>query len=214
MSRSIPSIHALFSCCALMACASESPQAPIGEWRGDEPHFSVHGLLNGEMLDFSIDGDAQGAQVWCEREYAAPIADGETDLSRATHTDTRIDGYVTIAGEERVFEIEFLRHPLQDDEPGTELTVVPRVDEELPGAHELWIEWEWATIEGEPLFEAAAQRGRFVLGEFTGTPGEGGVVVPAGEGLVGGYVEARWSVNESLTVSFTVPCMENSIEAY
>jgi hypothetical protein len=63
------------------------------------------------------------------------------------------------------------------------------------------------------LLEAAAQEGRFVLGQFTGSPGEGGVVIPEG-GHVGGYAEARWSVTDSLKISFSVLCKQSDVEEF
>jgi hypothetical protein len=200
--------------CLLFACTADSDPASLDGWMGDEPHFLVQGVLDGEEIDISIDGDADGERVWCEREYEVPLVDGAPDLASAKHIETTIAGSVMIDGEERAFEFELLSHALQDDEPGTELTIVPRVDGADPAADELWLEWEWATVDGDTLYEAAAQDGMLVREQFSGSPGEGGVIIPAGTGFVGGYAEARWSVNEHLKISFSVRCTENEVEEY
>jgi hypothetical protein len=204
------------ACSALIACEAGTDDGRTGSWNGEEAHLSVQGLLNGEKIDVSIEGDgaADGSLIWCERGYLAPTVDGTADLSQAVQSETTISGYATVAGEERFFELELLGHGLQADEPGTEFKVVPRVDDMEPAADEIWLEWEWTTLDGEDLLEAAAQKGTFVLGQFTGTPDEGGVVIPEGDGYVGGYAEARWSVNEKLTISFSVPCMVNDVEEF
>jgi len=213
------SASVLFVCVvhgALIACGGDSEHEPAGKWNGERPHFSIQGYLNGEELALSIEGDdvADGTSIWCEREYRAPLVDGEPDLSQAVHAETTIGGYATVEGEERSFELELLGHALQNDEPGTAVRIVPRVDDMEPESDQMWLEWEWTTIDGEDLLEAAAQEGSFVLHQFSGMPGEGGIVIPEGEGYVGGYAEARWSVDERLSISFTVLCTENEVEEF
>jgi hypothetical protein len=200
----------------LTGCPSDSEEGEGGlldGWQGEEPHFVVKGFLDGEDLDFAIKGDESGATVWCEREYRAPLVDGEPDLARAEHVETTIAGTVTIDGEERGFEFELLNHGLNNDEAGTDHTIVPRVDGEEIDEHDLWAEWEWSTIDGDTSYEAAAQEGTFVLKLVSGEPTEDNAVIPDGEGFVGGFVEARWSVDERLTISFNVLCTEHEVEA-
>jgi hypothetical protein len=203
--------------CGLLACAGSASE-PEGErgWQGEEPHFVLHGLLNGEQLDVRIDGAGaeSGESVWCEREYEVPLVDGAADLSQARHIETAITGFATVDGEERIFQLELKRHALQADAPGTRVVIVPRNDEVEPEENEVWFEWEWQTIDEEDLFEAAAQEGTFVLGAFTGEPGEGGVIIPEGEGIVGGSADVRWSVEEQLHLSFSVRCTSNDVEEY
>ena len=204
----------LTACCFLTACPAESEESVLEGWQGDEPHFVAKGFLNGKAVDFSIEGDDTGMSVWCEREYGAPLVDGEPDEAQAEHLETTIAGTVMIDGEELSFEFELLNHALQDEESGTALTIVPRVDGEEPGGDELWVEWEWATADGETLYEAAAQEGTLVHELSTGEPSEGSRVIADGEGFVGGFVEARWSVDEKLSVSFTVLCTEHEVEGF
>jgi hypothetical protein len=204
----------LLTGCFLTACPAEDTESSVAGWQGDEPHFVVKGFLDGEEVDFSIDDDATGLNVWCEREYGAPLVDGEPDVARAEHLETTIAGTVMINGEERSFELELLNHALQDEEPGTELNVIPRVDGTEPESDELWVEWEWADVEGETLFEAAAQEGMVVHELASGDTGEDSNVIPDGEGFVGGFIEARWSLDEKLTISFTVLCTEHEVEGF
>jgi hypothetical protein len=208
-----------FSCLAglaLVACGADTDDGVTGSWAGEEAHLSVHGLLNGEKIDISIDGEgaADGSLIWCERGYLAPTVDGSADLSQAVQNETTISGYATVGGEERFFELEFFGRGLHENEPGTEFTIVPRVDDVEPEGDEIWLEWEWTTLDGEDLLEAAAQKGTFVLGQFTGKPEKGSLVIPEGDGLVGGYAEARWSVNDKLSISFSAPCTVNDVEEF
>ena len=218
MTRRCPTpLFACLLCFAFVACGgSTDDDGATGSWNGEKAHLSVHGLLNGEKIDVSIDGDdaEDGTTIWCERAYLVPSVDGAVDLTQAVQAETTIAGYAKVGNEERFFELELMGHGLQADEPGTERTIVPRVDDIEPKAGEMWLEWEWTTLDGEDLLEAAAEKGTFVLGEFTGTPGAGGVVIPEGDGYIGGYAEARWSVDEHLSISFTVPCTVNDVEEF
>jgi hypothetical protein len=201
----------------LGACEStETAKDKPLSWQGAEPHFIARGHLNGEQIDIRIVGDdaEEGASVWCEREYEVPLVDGVADLTQARQIETSITGYATVDGEERIFQFEIKQHGLQDDRSGDSVTIIPRVDEVPPDADEAWLDWEWQTIDEEDLFESSAQEGEIVLEAFTGEPGEGGVIIPEGEGMVGATVQARWSVNESLSMSFSVPCTANDVEEY
>lgn len=210
--RGVLGIAVGLSACESTDTANDEPLT----WQGEEPHFVARGLLNGEQIDIRIDGDdaEDGASVWCEREYEVPLVDGVADLTQARQIETSITGYATVDGEERIFQLEIKQHGLQDDRSGDHVAIIPRVDEEAPGADEAWLDWEWQTIDEEDLFESSAQEGEIVLEAFTGEPGEGGVIIPEGEGIVGATLRARWSVDESLSLSFSVPCTANDIEEY
>ncbi len=75
-----------------------------------------------------------------------------------------------------------------------------------PASDEMWLEWEWHETTGATTYEAAAQTGEFVLGEFIGTPGTDGLVIPDGQGQIGGYAYARWSPTDELWISFSAAC--------
>jgi hypothetical protein len=197
---------------ALVGCASDKEQGSAPVWQGETPHLSIEGRLNGEDIAIEIDGDgaANGTRAWCAREYEAPLREDDSlDLTQATSTATEINGSASIGGEERTFELELRDHALHRDEVGASLAVVP--DDTEVAAGELQIEWEWH-IGDVDLFEASAQDGHVDLELFTGNPGSGGIVIPSGEGSVGGVIEARWSLDESLSVSFTLPCMATEVE--
>lgn len=210
---------AVVGLCSLgsVACKSdEDGSEETTSWEGDEPHFTARGFLNGEEIDIRIDGaDAEdGSSVWCEREYEVPLVDGAADVSMARHIETVVTGFATIGGQDRIFQLEIKQHALQDDQPGDSIAIVPRVDEVPPEEGEAWFDWEWQTADEEDLFEASAQEGEIVVGAFSGEPGEGGVIIPEGEGFVGASADARWSVDERLSISFTVLCTANDIEEF
>jgi hypothetical protein len=199
----------------VIGCGSSDEEKPPGAWEGTTPHFSAHGFMNGENVDIRITGDdaATGSEVYCGREYVAPRGtDGELDLTRARMSVADIVGNAIVGGEERSFELEIRNHSFGSDQLNLALTVVPRVDGVDPARGAAWLDWEWHGTDGEDIYEASAQDGSFEFKLLTGAPGEDGVVIPAGEGSVGGFVNARWSVNESLTVSFTVPCTVSDVE--
>jgi hypothetical protein len=212
--RPLTVLVACFVHSALAACGSDSMAAPSGSWKGEQPHLSIQGFLNGEDVAVSEDGDglADGTTAWCERKYQAPTVDGAADLANAKQTEVTIAGFATVGGQKRHFELELMGHALQYDKEGTRLTIVPRVDDVETKPGQMWLELEWSTLDGEDLLESAAHDGNFTLGLYSGAPGEGGVVIPEGDGHVGGYAEARWSLDEKLTISFSVLCTTNDVE--
>jgi len=200
---------------ALIACGDASQdEAPL-DWGGTTPHFVARGTINHENAGFDIRGSAasSGDSVWCGREYLAPRkSDGTFDLTRARHDATEIAGNIVVNGQERSFELEIRGHSMQAEKPGAKVKIVPRVDGTPPSADAAWADWEWHSKDGLDLYEGSAQDGTFELRLFSGTPGEGGIVIPSGEGSVGGILNARWSVSESLNISFTATCAETEVE--
>lgn len=215
MLRFLSAVPGCLVYCTLAACGGDSTADPVGRWLGDQPHLEMHGHLNGEDIAVSMAGVtmADGSAVWCEREYLVPTVNGAADLAQAMQSVVTVAGYADVAGEERYFELELRSHSLQTDAPDTVVDIVPRDEAHPPHASEMWFEMEWTSLDGEDLLEAAAQEGRFVLGQYTGSPGEGGVVIAEG-GHVGGYAEARWSLSDSLKVSFSVLCMLSEVEEF
>ncbi len=180
-------------------------------WQGSTPHFAAEGYLDGELLDLEIAGeDAKDVhRLSCEREYEVPIVDGAPDFSQAVVVEMKI--IAVFDATQRYLELEFKRHATDQDSPGDAVTVVPRVDGIDPAADEMWFEWEWHLLDGEDLYESAAQSGVFELGEFTGTPDSDGII-PEGEGTFGGYFSGQWSIDETINLSFTAVCDSNKIE--
>jgi hypothetical protein len=201
---------------ALTACGESAPDEGNAGWRGETPHVDVRGSINGESVAISLDGEAVASttSAWCGREYAAPtLESGELDFASARIATLEVGGYATVNGEERSFELELKEHPFVASEVGTRFSIVPRVDGVAPPANGLWLDWEWHTVDGEDLYESSAQEGTFSFGQFTGTPAPGTTVIPEGTGAIGGFVQARWSLDEALDISFSVPCTRSDVEA-
>lgn len=195
----------------LTGCAQKEEAPPALTWQGETPHLMVAGRLNGEEVAIEVSGEevANGSVAWCKREYEAPTReDGTLDLAAARSTATEVAGLAVVNDEERLFELEIRQRAIQSEDVGAVISVVPNVT----AANEARVDWEWHLGDVD-LYEASAQEGHLQFELFTGTPGEGGVVIPSGEGSIGGTIDARWSLDDSLRVSFTVPCMETEVEA-
>jgi hypothetical protein len=180
------------------------------EWGGSEPHFTVQGFIGGRDID--IDVDATTAEIGCVREYVVPTVQGVPDESMAEYIETEVDVTFTYMGQPYTFQFEFKEHDLQNATVGGGITVVPRVDTELPAADELWLEFEWESADLTDEFEQSAQQGTVTLQLFSGTPPQGSNVIAAGEGSVGITGSAVWSASERLDFTLTAACDENDIE--
>ncbi len=213
-------VGALNHLTALVAGCPTTEQPPVENeltgWLGAAPHIAIQGKLDGEDLDLRLEGDAaaDASKVFCTREYVADDdGTGAADLTSARNTEFKINGPLTVDGEERIVELEFKKHDFQNATPDEEIEVVVRDDTQDPGADQMWVELEWhLAVDDSDLFESAASGGSFVFGQFTGTPGEGGVVIPENEGAAGGYAEVAWGVDEELKISASAPCTVNAIE--
>ena len=197
----------------LTACDDSTERVGPREWLGAHNHFWAFGSLDGEDVDIEMQTDmADPGHVWCEREYVAPDdGEGMPDYGRGQLDEFRIHGLTEVAGEMRGFELEFKREDFQSDPMGTAYAIVPRSETVEPGDDEIWLEWEWKDeMEGD-LFEAAAQEGSFMLEAYEGSAGADGLVIPEGEGQLGGFATARWGTIEEISVSFTVDCMASDI---
>lgn len=189
----------------------------VPEWLGEEAHFRIVGSIEGEAIDVGSAADGAALEVvdfYCRREYAAPLdADGLLDHSKAHFDELTLYATVMDGDEERYISLEFKSHDLQSDPIGTSVEVVPRVDGTVPEPTQMWFEWEWLDINGDEVVETAAQTGEFVLELYTGDPDEGGVVIPAGSGSVGGHLYARWSQTDEIELSFSAPCLDTDVDA-
>lgn len=202
---SVPSLALVIASCG------GGEGTPTLEWRGDEPHFVVQGFIGGREID--IDVDATTAEISCVREYAVPTGTGVPDESMAVYNETEVDVSFTYMGQEYGFQFEFKEHDLQDGTAvGDTITVVPRVDTELPAANEVWLEFEWESADGLDEFEQAAQQGTVTLQLFSGAPPQGSNIIPEGEGSVGVTGSAIWSASEQLQFSLTAVCNTNDVE--
>ncbi len=195
----------------ICGCAPTDDHEALTSWRGDDVHFIANGNIGGDSLEIEhTEGDAlESSRLWCEREYIVPLdADGSRDYVSGYLDEFKLGGIFSIAGEERRLELEFKRHDFRLDAPGTTIKIVPRVENQTPANDEFWLEWEWHTVGGESakFFEQSAVTGHFEIQRFSGQPGDDGLVIPSGEGKIGGVVAATWSATETISLSFTVPC--------
>jgi hypothetical protein len=148
------------------------------EWGGSEPHFTVQGFIGGRDID--IDVDATTAEIGCVREYVVPTVQGVPDESMAEYIETEVDVTFTYMGQPYTFQFEFKEHDLQNATVGGGITVVPRVDTELPADDEIWLEFEWESADLTDEFEQSAQQGTVTLQLFSGTPSAGQQRHPCG----------------------------------
>jgi hypothetical protein len=203
----------------LAACDAPNIAAnnePLEQWLGAEPHFAVQGRINGEDLDLRLPDDiaADATSLSCRLEYDVPVdLAGEPDFANGRLKEIKLRAPFQFGSELRVAELELKHHDFQRD-PTDVVNVVPRPeDNTLPAANEMWLEWEWhLAVDGEEMFEAAAESGTFALGQLTGTPGPDGLVIPEGEGSVGGFARATWVGGEELLISVTAPCTESDVD--
>lgn len=209
-------ITGILLCSLMVACGgkTEEETPKLTEWAGATPHFKAVGKLNGETIDIALSESdaADAAKFYCEREYEVPMVNMERDYANGKLGEVKLVGPAIIDGQERYMEIELKKHHTQGDAVGASVTVVPRVDGEVPAANQMWFEWEWHLASDEStLFEAAAQSGTFKLGEFTGTPDSSGLVIPENTGTVGGFINARWSETDEVSISFTAKCTTSDV---
>lgn len=214
MKQTIVCVVLAAAACGAVGCEPSADEGGITEWMGEAPHVAAKGFLNGEDVDFALEGEAAAnSEIFhCDRDYRVPFVNGEPDLAQAKNMGFVLEGHATVNGEERLFEVDFKPRAFEGDPAGTEYQIVPSVEGKEIATDEMWLVWGYENAEGVDVFEEFAQEGRFVLGGYTGERDESGTVIPVDEGWVGGFVEARWSAEEHIAVSFTAICSENSFE--
>ena len=198
--------------CGLFSCGVDEDEPGVPVWLGEQEHLRIVGTIEGEDLDIGEGGDWEVLALWCQRDYLAPLVAGVPDETQARFDEIGLHATISDGSQTRYLTLELKHHDFQSDAEGTVVEIIPRLDTMLPGPGQMWFEWEWNDELGEELVETAAQDGEFVLERFTGTPGAGTVLIPAGEGQVGGHVRAHWSQLSSLEVSFTATCALSELE--
>ncbi|MBP7684801.1 MAG: hypothetical protein KBB95_23005 [Deltaproteobacteria bacterium] len=206
-------------CCLLLAAGcgddSEAPAAPSA-WLGDEPHLLVVGTVDGETLHFDLRGEAAASleTLFCERNYLLPDLADETTWDEGTLEKFEIKWRTTEGGVEREYQLELLAHDFDASTDGAMINVVA-YDEgdaaQLPNRIMAALEWEYEEDGQEVERGAAAASGTFTRGAIVGTP-DVGVVVPDGEGSVGGYLHMVSGDGDVLDVSFTALCGDNDLD--
>ena len=213
--RSRPSLWVACAALLLGGCSGDAAE-PAGpsEFLGPTFHLELGGFIDGQTIDVHLDealaGDA--AVAFCQREYWVPDPDDPSTFGDGAMDEIEVVAFVQIGGEDRRIQFELKQHDFQSDPEGTEVAIVPRSDLLDPEPNEMWLEFEIEDLEANRLFEESALTGTFVVGAREGMPGPDGVVIPAGEGAVGGYFEARWSTTEELRASFYVRCTDLDID--
>lgn len=193
-----------------LACGAEEPESTEVAWGGSEPHLRVTGTLNGEAVDYRVEGQAAGDldTLACEREYAMP---GPMARAQARHHEVEISASVEVAGEMGSLQLELKEHDLNSDPVGTAVRIVPRIDGAGAPEDAMWLDFELNDASDERLLETSAESGVFTLLAWTGQPEADSPVIPDG-GSVGGIATARFGVGDELQISFTVNCGESQVE--
>ena len=184
----------------IAGCSKAPTSSEFDGWLGHEPHFRAEGTLDGETVEVRAD------EVSCTLEWEAPVGQPDPDYAAGRMTEIRLSG----VADDRMFELELKRHDFQRDVLPVDVPVVPRDEIRPPEPGEAWVEWEWKTPDGQDLYEQSAVGGLVTLALLTGETDHTGLILMDGD--VGGFVSARWSPTEALSVSFAAPCSEPLLE--
>ncbi len=204
-----------FGVAAGTACGESSDGGGgVTKWLGPTAHLAVVGRLEGEDLDFRLEG-AEAADVlrlWCKREYKAPPdAQGKADLAQAVYAETEVQALVAIGTRMQRLEFE-IGHDIAARSPGDRVPIQEEIKSVPFDPSAAKFEWEWLDEAGDEYLEVAALSGYIVLGEASGMPMAGTVVKVEGSGAIGGFIRADWSASDSLSISFHAPCTENDVK--
>lgn len=209
MSRAPLRTHMIVPLLALVACSTGEPEPQrVTEWRGPELHGEIRGEVQGERVDIVAEAD----EVACKREYEVADPGDPATWGDGHLKEIEISLLVIVDGVERRYELEFFN--FTDLAVGAELDVVPVVVEDAPiGAGEVHVEvqWEWEIGSDFVVFEELATSGVLEIHELSGTVGADGLVIPANDGNVGGFIDVELP-SGSVAISFTAPCTVVEVE--
>ncbi len=194
----------------LVACATEAEPVTVSEWLGAEPHGEMHGEADGERVD--VVADAEG--VTCKREYEVPDPNDSATWTQGRLKELEVSFLVVIDGVERRYELELYNHDFSSSPVGSALAVVPVVTEGAAIAADavhVEVQWEWEDGNQMVAFEQIATGGTVELHELSGSVGSDGLVIPAGEGSFGAFIELELP-DGALAASFTAPCTLVEVE--
>jgi len=199
-----------FLASALAGCGSGSSGGSdsVTGWLGDSPHLAITGSFQGQTFDVHMMGaDASG--VYCHRFYAPlpgtqPDANGNYDTSQTYFVMKELGGVIDLGGTPTEFTISYWRH---DVAAGTDLQVVPRMFGTSIPDGETWSDINLFPPGGDVLagIESAAASGTVEMKLNSGTPDQGGIVIPSG-GRTGEYIAVTWGPEDHLNVSTTADC--------
>jgi hypothetical protein len=199
----------VFPLVALASCIEpQTTPTTLTTWLGPE----VHGEIRGEADGGRVDVVAEASQVECKREYAVPDPADTSTFSEGRLKEFEVAFNVTIDGVERRYELEI--YNFDSAEVGTTWTVVPVVTEGAPinpGEAHAEFQWEWEVDSELIAYEQIATGGTVELREVSGMVGADGLVIPAGEGNFGAFVELELPDGE-VAISFNAPCSIVEVE--
>lgn len=201
--------------CLVMLLVGGCTQAPepLTEWLGPQ----LHGEIRGEIDDERVDVVASAGQLECKREYFVPDPNDPATWGEGRYDVIEVNFFVTIDGTPRHYELELLNHDFSEAAVGTALKVVPVIGEDEHaeiGADEVHVEvkWDWKTDGDSIAYEQFAISGTVELRELSGVVGPDGLVIPAGDGNFGAFLDIQLPDGE-LTASMTAPCTEVDVES-
>jgi len=208
----------LLSSAVALGCGEEKSSGGIDAWQGETAHVAIEGKLNGEALDISISGeDAQNIErLLCYREYDVPTdTDDNPIFEEGVMSEMGFNIYnVMVDGEARDIQLEFKDHDFSADAEGDTLTVIPRNEDVVPAADELFVEWEWYLAGGldadeDAYYAQSALEGTVVLELFSGEVGDDGLMIVENTGMIGIYADLYWSETEHIQMSISASCGPN-----
>lgn len=192
----------------LAGCGSTSSQPKVTHWLGDSTHLAISGSFQSQTFDVDLK-DATASTVYCNRFYAplpgtAPDAAGNYDTSKVYFVMKELGGVIDLEGTPKEFAISYWRH---DVPAGTDLMVVPRLFGTSIPQGQTWSDINVFTPGTDNLsgIESAAASGTVSMKLNTGTPDQGGILIPSG-GRTGEYISITWGPHDFLNVSSTSDC--------
>lgn len=173
------------------------------KWAGDTDHLDVVASFDGKTVDLEQSGASVTAE--CERGYKVP-----DETKPETFKDGKLEEYQVkvnflVDGVETSFQLEFEEHVWTAADVGKTLTVAPKKDEDgYFSPTTVAVSAEYANEKEE--IELLSESGSYLHGLVSGTPGADGVVIPDGEGKLGGFVDIKLPNGGFIKASFTVAC--------
>jgi hypothetical protein len=205
----VPVVSLATSFFAFAACGGgSSNKAAVDHWLGDTPHLAISGTFQGQTFDVNLQGDAASG-IFCHRFYCPlvgtqPDASGNYDTSQMYFTMKELGGVIDLEGTPTTFTISYWRH---DVAAGTDLTVIPRTFGTAIPDGETWSDINLFPPGADDLtgIESASASGIVSMKLNTGTPDQGGIVIPSG-GRTGEFFAVSWGPTDNLNVSATADC--------
>ncbi len=197
------------------ASGAEAPSA----WSGDEPHLAAVGSIEGEDVAFFLEGSeaVNVNRFFCERNYVVPSLDDQSDWANDGYLEKiEVKWLVVVEGSEREYQLELLQHDFGASEDGDTIAVVAFDEDSTERAPETIMAgfgWQYEEDGNEVEIEALSETGSFVRGTLTGEiDPDNGLVIPDGEGSLGGYLHLEWDNGDRLDLDFTANCGDNDLD--